>query len=139
MLKLNRKPKRRFDDASDEPVRRERISVSRTRVVGINHTDQPDDYRAGFIDGLAAVRRGDASTKSGPRSLSESITDLLNADRSAVRRERIRIVDVLNLLRVWIRQNRELAEVYEQHIERVVGTLEDVAESEPASIEAAAQ
>jgi hypothetical protein len=130
-VKLNRKAKRRFDDASDEPARRERISVSRTRIVGIGHTDQPDDYRAGFIDGLTAARRGDASMESWPRSLSESITDLLNAEPSAVKRERIRIVDVLNLVRVWIRQNRELADVYEQHVERVVGTLEDVAESEP--------
>jgi len=111
-------------------VRRERISVSRTRIVGISHTDQPDDYRAGFMDGLTAARRGDASMESGPRSLSESITDLMNAEPSAVERERIRIVDVLNLLRVWIRQNRELAEVYERHVQRVIATLEDVAESE---------
>jgi hypothetical protein len=121
-LKIPRKMRKRFDQTSDEPIRRERISASRTRIVGINHGDADDPYRSGYLDGLRRARSGQPVIVEQHPALADAIANAKG----------IRIDDILHLLKRWCSENHDLVnDAYHRHVTEIRRNLLDIQESEP--------
>jgi hypothetical protein len=111
----------------NEPPKRERGSLGVLRACNIGHSDGDDSYRAGYLDGLTASRKG---VRPAELTLDEAIDHAIG----------VRIHHLLRLLSLWCEQNEELASVYSRQVDEIRVRLEDVAESEsPAEATATAQ